>query len=50
MGCSVCVFYYDAVTGAWTGVHGMCGDHAAKKALHDVFSIKIKDALKNLNK
>jgi phytoene dehydrogenase-like protein len=24
------------------GVHGMCGYHAAKKALHDVFDIKIK--------
>ncbi|OQP62178.1 phytoene desaturase family protein [Niastella populi] len=24
------------------GVHGMCGYHAAKKALHDVFSIEIK--------
>jgi phytoene dehydrogenase-like protein len=29
------------------GVHGMCGYHAAKKALHDVFSIDLKGALKN---
>jgi phytoene dehydrogenase-like protein len=29
------------------GVHGMCGYHAARKALHDVFSINIKDTLKN---
>jgi phytoene dehydrogenase-like protein len=29
------------------GVHGMCGYHAARKALHDVFAINIKDALKN---
>jgi phytoene dehydrogenase-like protein len=28
------------------GVHGMCGHHAARKVLHDVFSINIKNALK----
>jgi phytoene dehydrogenase-like protein len=41
------IYICSSATPPGGGVHGMCGYHAGRKALQDVFSINIKGALKN---